>query len=347
MIIETLRHLKKDVIASTEDTAGFGLVSPRALVAVLNWNRPAETIDCLESAFNLQYQRFSVLLVDNGSEADVQEQVLSWARKRSLNPIVTKLGNPMPDAPAAGRLTVLETGSNLGYAGGNNVALRLAIEWGFDWVLVLNNDALLGPDFLTKLMATAERWPRSGLIGSRVVPSRPGAQPSYEGGRLLYSLGVYALWRWHGRKGDVSVNFVPGCALLARTRMLAQVGLFDERFFLYTEDVDLSYRALRAGWQLLVNLDTEVVHNVSTSLGGRHSAPYYYYVTRNTLVFIRDRLTGVARLSSLVLFLAQTAVRCAIWIATGRRLHVSAAVAGLSDFAARRLGKAPERVYGG
>jgi GT2 family glycosyltransferase len=313
----------------------------RVLITVLNWNRPDETIACLESVFAQDNgAAVSVLLIDNGSESQVVERIRNWADQRGLGPTVISLGDPMPDPPPGGHLTILTTGRNLGYAGGNNVAFRRAMDWDIDWVLVLNNDAYLPSDFLRRLTATADRWPRAGLIGSRVMPSTASSASSYEGGRLLYAFGVYALWRWRGRRGDVLVNFVPGCAVLARTAMLAEIGLFDERFFLYTEDVDLSYRAMQAGWQLIVNLDAFVQHDLSVSMGGRRTPLYYYYVTRNTLFFISDRLSGIARISSFIFFLGQTGVRLSLWVLTGRWGHARAVTRGIRDFALKRSGQA-------
>jgi GT2 family glycosyltransferase len=315
------------------------------LVAILNWNRADETIDCLESVLKLDYENFTVLLVDNGSDVGVMDQIVRWAEHKGLHPRVTGVGVKLPEPPPQRGLAIVQTGTNLGYTGGNNVALRQAGDWGVDWVLVLNNDTRLPSDFLSRLAETAGRFPDSGLIGSRVVPSEK-AVPTYEGGNLLYGFGVYALWRFRGRRGDVRVNFVPGCAVLARTTMLTQIGLFDERFFLYTEDVDLSYRAMKAGWKLLVNLDTHVDHDLSASMGSRKSPLYYYYVTRNTLLFIRDRLKGIERVSSFSLFLAQSGIRCILWAATGRWQHLAAAATAIGDFAANRSGKAPERSWG-
>lgn len=314
---------------------------PQVLIAVLNWNRTEETIRCLESVFKQDYPLARVLLIDNGSVSGVVQTIRAWAAKQDLSTVATPADSVAPP-PGIRELAIIETGKNLGYAAGNNVAFRLAINWGMDWVLVLNNDTRLPLDFVSQLLVTARVRPQAGLIGSRIVTPRNGL--SYDGGRLLYAFGVYALWRWHGHHGEVQVNFVPGCAVLVRTAMLIDIGLFDEDYFLYTEDVDLSYRALKAGWQLIINLHTSVEHELSSSLGGPHTPLYYYYVTRNTLIFIHRRLSGFTRVSAFSFFAAQTLIRWALWATSGRHSHAQAVVNGVSDFAHNQSGPAPVTV---
>jgi GT2 family glycosyltransferase len=283
----------------------------------------------------------SILIVDNGSEKPALARFVRLAADQGLDLVDEPIHDRMARPPHDQEIMLVTTGRNLGYAGGNNGAFRCAMEWGFDWILVLNNDTRVPANLVEQLLASAASRPKTGLVGCKVVPLGESTAPIYKGGHLLYALGVYALLRWRGRKGSVSVNFVPGCALLVRRKLLDDIGLFDERFFLYTEDVDLSYRALKAGWELLANLDVQVEHGLSASLGGRRSALYYYYVTRNTIVFIWTRLPGPTRLVSLAFFLVQTAGRCALWLPAGRFRHVRAVGAGLVDAIAGKTGEAP------
>jgi GT2 family glycosyltransferase len=125
--------------------------------------------------------------------------------------------------------------------------------------------------------------------------------------------------------------------------MISQIGGFDERYFLYAEDVDLSYRAQRAGWRLAVNLDTFVQHDAASSLGAK-SAGYYYYVTRNTLFFIRNQLHGPVAFISRALFLAQTLVRLVLYLARRDRMHVEAVISAIRDYSNGSIGPAPKRL---
>jgi GT2 family glycosyltransferase len=329
-------------VAERRSSASVG-VTPSVLVAILNWNRPIETIACIESVLRLRYPRFTTLLIDNGSDPEGFEPILKWLIRGG---IVTHFSNPEspelhPDNSSG--LEVIRTGSNLGYAAGNNQAFRAAISGDFDWTLILNNDTTVSPDLLAEMMKTVGSIGRTGMVGCRIAPSGGSKAKTYEGGTLLYGLGVYALLRWHGRHGTHRVNFIPGCAALVSSEMISQIGGFDERYFLYAEDVDLSYRAQRAGWRLAVNLDTFVQHDAASSLGAK-SAGYYYYVTRNTLFFIRNQLHGPVAFISRALFLAQTLVRLVLYLARRDRMHVEAVISAIRDYSNGSIGPAPKRL---
>jgi GT2 family glycosyltransferase len=331
-------------VAPVQAPASRDMRDSSVLVAVLNWNRPAETIACLESLRALDFRRHAVLVLDNGSEPSSLEPILAWASDKLDGFRVVQPGTNAP-TPRDGEFLLCQNRSNLGYAGGNNVALDLARKWRFDWTLILNNDGCVPPDYLRHLLATAAMQPRVGIVGSRSIsPTDPTVLP-YEGGRLMYELGVHLLWRWHGRRGSPEVNFVPGNAALIRMQMLEEIGFLDERYFLYSEDVELSLRALHAGWRLLVNLDVTTEQGVSTSLGGRRKPAYYYYVTRNTLLLITEKLTGPIRLLSMACFVGQSAARWLIWSVSGRQVLARAVLIGVRDFLRGRFGQAPADLH--
>jgi GT2 family glycosyltransferase len=127
--------------------------------------------------------------------------------------------------------------------------------------------------------------------------------------------------------------------------MLDEIGLLDERYFLYAEDIELCLRAMRAGWHLFINLDIASTQGVSTSLGGRRNPAYYYYITRNTLLLISERLTGLTRLLSLGCFAFQTAARYLAWTVLRRRRLAQAVFMGVQDFMRGHYGQAPESLH--
>ncbi|TMD10616.1 MAG: glycosyltransferase family 2 protein [Chloroflexi bacterium] len=315
----------------------------RTAIVILNWNQCAETLACVESVLSLEGSDWAAIVVDNGSTEPLLEPLRELLHARRVPFQVLDGGRRK--APASGALAALRLPENRGYAGGNNAGIEAALEWGFDWIMVVNNDVRLPPDSLQRLLAVARDSADVGLVGCRIL-ARPefGEREQYGGGRLLYALGVYLLWRWKGRSGVHDVNFVPGCAFLARAAALAQVGLLDERYYLYSEDIELSHRLLEHGWRLLVDLDAHVWHGFSVSLGGRRTPLYYYYVTRNTLLFIKERLQGMTRLLSRLAFLAQMAAHCVQWLATGRRDLVRATWRGFQDYRRQRYGPVLSKV---
>jgi GT2 family glycosyltransferase len=236
---------------------------------------------------------------------------------------------------------MLFNSTNSGYAGGNNIALKCALAWEIDWVLVLNNDATIPPSYISSLISDGLSTPTVGMVGSRqTYPPEYKLRPSC-GVRISYYLGAYPFWKHRCGDGTQRANFAPGNSVLMKTEMLGQIGLFDERYFLYSEDLDLSYRALAAGWDILIDRDVTVTQGVSTSLGGRHSPTYYYYLVRNTLLFLSEQLMGWRRWLSLGVFVALMLAKSFTWLLGGKSRNLTAALLGARHFLKRRFGQAP------
>ncbi|MEJ2557919.1 MAG: glycosyltransferase family 2 protein [Anaerolineae bacterium] len=168
---------------------------------------------------------------------------------------------------------VIETGANLGFTGGNNVGIRHALDREADYVLLLNHDTEVASDSLTQLVRAAE---------AAIDPQRGQAQ----------MVGIDE--PDSGRYGSTprEVDFVSGCALLVRSSVLEQVGLLDERFFAYYEEVEWCIRARRAGYHILSVPEAKVWHKISP--GRRAASPVvHYYMTRNRLLLLKCTQLGI------------------------------------------------------
>lgn len=217
-------------------------VAARIHVIVLHWGDPAVTASCLDSLRDLPESLAEVVVIDNGTPDRSGERL----------------------AESHARFTHLRHERNLGFAGGNNAAMRRALERGAEAVLLLNNDAELTPGALISLSAALEQ-PRVGLVNPKILHHDPPQTIWYAGGK-------HSLWAGHSRhcgRGESDrgqhdrageVTFVTGCALLIRREVLEQVGLFDESLFMYAEDLDLGLRARRAGWRLWYEPAATVIH---------------------------------------------------------------------------------------
>jgi len=245
----------------------------KVIVIILNWNNAGDTLQCLASLESLTYPNYGLLIVDNGSTDD------SVQRIRAVYSTVT----------------LLETGENLGYAGGNNVGIRYALEQGADYVLLLNDDVVLAEDAISALLKVAVQHPEAGFLGPNVYIME---QPEH----LLSSGGVFAAdWcpfhrgmgeRHEFHDGDgVEVDFLSGCALLVARTAMEKIGLLDEDFFTYGEDVEWCFRGKRAGFKVLLVPQAKVWHP-DTRLRDENSARVMYYITRNHLLFLRKHRLG-------------------------------------------------------
>jgi len=245
----------------------------RVHIAVLNWNGLDDTLACLESLAALDFDGAEVVAIDNGSDTSPRAAI------EAAHPSVE----------------VLETGENLGYAGGNNVGMRRALEQGAEFVWVLNNDAVADAGALEALVSAAERHPRAAAVGSKVLRADDPRTVWVTWGTVTW---LQSLIRLAGHNqddgpalaGEREVQWIPGCSILFRCDALRAVGLFDETFFAYHEDVDWAARARAAGWQLWYTGDSVVRHAIHGSSGGEQQSYLgfrSYLSARNSVLFAR------------------------------------------------------------
>lgn len=240
-------------------------------IILLNWNAWKDTIECVESCRKLSYPGFRIIIVDNGS-TDGSETIL---RER------------FPD------IELIQTGANFGFAGGNNFGIRHALEQGAEYVWLLNNDTVADAEALSALVRVAEDDKTVGMVGSKIV--------YYDNPRLLWYAGAVldseSPYRMHHKglgeedRGQYDefeeTGFVTGCSLLANQKMITEIGLMYEGYFLYFEDSDWNMRAKKAGWKLIYCPTSLAYHKVSFSMGGSESPLLRYYYSRNFLYFIK------------------------------------------------------------
>lgn len=277
----------------------------RVAIILVNWNGLADTLACLESLAGLSYPAYEIILVDNGS----------------TDPSVDTLRRAWPQV----RLT--EAGTNLGFVGGNNLALRQVLEQDFDYALLLNNDTEVAPDFLDHLVQAAEADPGAAIAGPNIFYfSQPeilwsaGGKIDWQRGQtVMTGIGQKAIERFDGPPR--AVDYVTGCALLIKTPVARQIGLLDERFFAYYEEVEWCARARRAGYRVLQVPSARVWHKISPE-AREASAQVHYYMTRNRLLLLR--LAGAGWSAWLHTLLIEYARTLASWSLRPKWRHKAA-----------------------
>jgi GT2 family glycosyltransferase len=288
-------------------------------VVIVNWNGRSLLDACLGSVLAQTPPPDLVFVVDNGSTDG------SAGHVRSAWPSVS----------------VLETGSNLGFAGGNNVGIRAALAAGADAVLLLNNDAQLLPGALEALLSSLERGER------RVSAAAP---------KILYRSAPDVIWAaggrfdwWRGVAVDRGLNerdtgqydraegvqSATACCLLVRSQAFREIGLLDEAYFMYFEDADFSARLGRAGHMIAYQPQARVLHDVFGSSGGtphRPSRLALYYSTRNRSLFIGRYAPGpFRRLVAHGFTITSRIVRLLQALVGGRPADAAAIARGLRD----------------
>lgn len=294
-------------------------VSPKVHIVILNWNGWKDTIECVESCLQLRYPDFRILIVDNassdGSEAMLREHL------------------PHVD--------IVQSGSNLGYAGGNNIGIRYALAQGAEYVWLLNNDTRVDAAALEEMVQVTKVDPTVGMVGPKILLySRPGhlncigstinlttGQPS------LIALGEED----DGRFDDVrEMDTLSGCSLLVRRDVMDAVGLMDERFFLFYEETDWILRAKRAGFKMMYVPKARIWHKVSASVGGHQSPLMLYYMMRNNPLLMRNNVGASAFARFLVIFIClvvpKKIVNVLVFNRQQRYQKVRAIVKGVSHY---------------
>lgn len=262
-------------------------------VIVLNWNNWADTIECLESLMRVTYPNYTVAVVDNGSTDGSVDCIKLWAEGKldvcvaqttslrhlffppAQKPIAyVELNSECDGQTGTERLVIISVGENLGFTGGTNVGLRHVLRNGFEYAVLMNNDVVVDARFLSALVRCAEEASDRGVVGGKIF--------SYEKPNELQSVGnVVDLARANVRSigtGELDAGqyeqtqefgYLGGACLLVKRQVLASVGMLDESFFMYSEDVDYCLRARRAGYRCVYTPGSRVWHKWEASSNPR------------------------------------------------------------------------------
>ena len=315
--------------AAEPDAAIWALPATRVLIIILNFNGIADTLACLDSLRAQTCQCFDVLVIDNGSRND------------DLGRITTHF-----------KAEIIALPGNLGWAGGNNVGIRLALDRGFDFACLLNNDTVLEPTALAELLAAARLIAQPCLLHPAIAffddPSRWQLYP-----RPLPSSNK-VIQRLQAVHDIVEMQWAYGACLLLPAAVLQQVGLLDERFFLQLEENDYFRRAAAQGIPSFCARRARILHKESVSFGGRVTETKVYYQVRNSFLLAEKHtptLRGFLGAARVILWSlrhqAQASdARIATWLGflswlISANPLARAAREGVGDYARRRFGQRP------
>lgn len=256
---------------------------PDLWTVVLNYNGLDDTRKCLASLAAAADPRLATVVVDNASDSDpapVLRSEFPWAH-------------------------YVRNAINGGYAGGNNVGIRYALERGADYVVLLNNDTIVAPQFAWRLAAAAPAHPQYGILGP-VIHYMDEPDVVMTDGVVFNRAGTPGFFQRHAvplGNGDgtsvTEVDIVNGCCMMIAARVFQNIGLFDERFFLVHEESDLCLRARRAGYRCGVLAESLVRHKGSSAFRRSGKRLQRYYDARNLwLLLHKHRMTHRASRSA-------------------------------------------------
>ena len=246
-------------------------MKPKVAIIIVNYNGYNDTIECIQSLQRVNYENKMVIVVDNGSTETATKEQLYFLKNNSH---------------------FIESAENLGFSGGNNLGAKFAEKIGAEYILLLNNDTVVTPDFLDALVETAETCDDAGIVCGKILYYEPNDVIWFAGGRYYEKVCSTKHLRI-GEKNDtmkddqpVAISFATGCVMLIPYSVWKRVGELDDMFFLYSEDTDYGIRVRKKGYKIYYNGRAVVYHKVSQSTGATSDNTQYYLV-RNTLYIIR------------------------------------------------------------
>jgi len=267
-----------------------------------------ETLECLASLLASSYTALYVILVDNGSTDGTLEAIRT-------------------------RFPTIETiplGENLGFARACNIGIRRALDLGAAYVLLLNNDTTVDPEMVAHLIQAGENFPRAGMLAPLIYYTEENDR-IWSSGFSCHpiTLGTHPIRPPYDHL-PYEVDFLVGCGLLVKRPVFDTLGLFDERFFMYYEDLDLCLRARRQGYQLLTVPRARMWHKVSASVGGEGSPFEAYYKAQSSVLFYAKHTHPVLRPTILIYRTGSAIRKIASALLTGRLTIVQPYLQGLA-----------------
>lgn len=250
---------------------------PSVAIIIINWNSYPHTRECLSSLRKVSYPNFISIVVDNGSQdgSDLQ------------------LEREFPE------VTLLRNTDNQGFTGGNNRGIQHALDREFDYLMLLNNDTEVKPDFLDHLINVIDADPSIGAVQPKFYYLNNKDRIWNAGGSIIKSLGwVRTIGENQLAKEKYdhpnSTEWITGCCFMVRTSIVREIGGLNDRFFLYYEDVEWSLRIRSLGYKLYYCPKSIIYHEAGASSKSENagkegplSPQVHYFATKNNILVLR------------------------------------------------------------
>jgi GT2 family glycosyltransferase len=293
---------------------------PKISIIILNWNSWRDTLDCLESLHRINYPSYRIIIVENGSTDGSIDKIRAYYETASRTRVISVLSHHQESdgaEPACNQdgattefkrtvtdrfdkneVIIIRNDQNYGYAEGNNIGIRFALKSGSDAVLLLNNDTVVDPEFLTELVKALEDQQSAGFFGPKIYYYEHNGRKdviSYAGGVLNTVTGTchpIGKNEVDAGKYDVirEVDYIEGSCLLVRAEVIAKIGLLDPIFFTYWEDIDWCVRGSHKGYKSVYVPTARVWHKKSVSNVGSNVV---YHIVRNLFWFMRKHSSPI------------------------------------------------------
>jgi GT2 family glycosyltransferase len=262
-------------------------MNPKVSIIILNWNDIDYTVHCLESLKKITYSDYDIIVVDNGSKGNDAE-ILREKFKDYIH--------------------IIENDKNYGFAEGCNIGMRYALKNSApDYILLLNNDTTVAPDFLDEMVTIAESDPMIGIVGPKVYCGDEPNKIQSVGGQIDFRTGQSTCVGLNkidiGQFDEIrEVDWVSGCAFLIKRTAIEDIGLLDSAYFRYVEEVDWCVRCRKSGYKVVFIPKAKIWHRGHLA-PDRVSNVMLYYTLRNQFLFMWKHTRKSQFISFLIRFL--------------------------------------------
>lgn len=275
--------------------------TPLVSLITINYNTTKDTLEFLESATKLTYPNIEIIVVDNAS------------RERPGELLIDKFP----------QIKFIQSEENLGFAGGNNLGVMASNG---EYIFFLNNDTVLFPDFLQPIVEFMETHPDAGMASPKVL---------YPDNQTIQYAGANGINAFTGRGSRIGLfekdngqydscyktDLGHGAALIVPRKIIDEVGLMPELYFLYYEEHDWCEMVKRAGYNMYYIGNSKILHKESVSTGNE-SPLKTYYLTRNRLIFMRRNFKGMPLLTGIIFFFLISIPKNTLYYALKNQFHL-------------------------
>lgn len=274
-------------------------------IVVLNWNGWKDTISCIESLMDLNFHSYKIIVCDNNSSDNSIEEIKSWYYKNKntysyLKDSELKFFEDSKElnysSPVNRAIYLIQTGSNLGFSGGNNVGIKFALKQpDLEYIWLLNNDTEVEALALSFMVERMNQDSKIGLCGSKLIYDHDR--------RVIQGIGgIYNPWLCtskHYKEGEPKdieldqtecesvIDYVIGASMLIKKEVFLNVGLLSEDYFLYYEELDYTFRLRRAGYKIGLALNSVVYHKEGASTKKSKGVVSDFYFVKNKLTLTK------------------------------------------------------------
>ena len=247
---------------------------PKVYIIILNYNNYSDTLECIESVLKLNYASKKIIVIDNDSPNQSGEFIERWLKEKNYT-----------------QITFINSAKNLGYAGGNNIGIKQALQdQQMKYVWILNNDTIVDEHALEALVKKANESPNIGVCGSKLIYDWDRTKIQGYGG--TYNKWLAAVGTITDEDQIKNMDYVIGASMLIKREVLENVGLLGEDYFLFFEELDYAQR-IKGKYTLACATDSIVYHKEGASIGAKASEPKKtsyisdYYTIRNRILITK------------------------------------------------------------